>query len=118
LTADMGNELMIQANQTPGNQVIHAAGALSAATAGDMKDVLLAALEAGGPTVLDISGITEIDLPGLQLLCSAHQTFKRQDTVFRIEGRTEAVRSTACDAGYQMRSSVCPYRQGEECPWR
>lgn len=50
-------------------RVIHAAGALTIATAGELKRALLAAPAVAGD-ILDLSGLTEADLAGLQLLCS------------------------------------------------
>jgi anti-anti-sigma factor len=96
----MADQLSIRVEQKDGGRVVHAGGELSLAVAAEMRDVLLAAAESGEPVALNLAGITAIDLCGLQLLCSAQRTFETRGGSFVLQEISDAVRSTASDAGY------------------
>jgi len=114
----MEDGISIQFEQREGAQHMRVDGELSLASAGRMKSALLQLAASGGPAVINLAGITRIDLPGLQLLCSAHRTFCARNANFELSESSEEVRRTASDAGYLMRSSVCPYRRGDNCLWK
>jgi ABC-type transporter Mla MlaB component len=68
--------------------------------------------------VLDLAGATAIDLAGLQLLCSAHRTSRGGPRTFELRAVPERLRNTACAAGFDARTLVCPYRGDGACLWK
>jgi len=114
----MEDGISIRIERTLGVQILHAEGDLSLSTAGQMKSALLELVNIGEPAVIDLAGITGIDLSGLQLLCSAHRTFRWRHTDFELRERSGQLQRAASDAGYAMRSSVCPYRRDQNCLWK
>ena len=114
----MEEDIRIEWKQRAGERWVRVEGELSVAGASELKNVLLEALETGEPAVADLSAVSAIDLAGLQLLCSAHRTFRGRESSFEVSERSQAVRTTAASAGFQMSSSVCPYRRDSDCLWR
>ena len=101
-----------------GDRAPRVEGELRIPEAGRLRDALLAALEPGGATVLDVSGVSDADLGGLQLLCSAHRTYRRRGARFELRGISEPLRLAARAAGFETRSMVCPHRVGDDCLWK
>src|ERR1043165_6353755 len=114
----MTSELRITVDEAEGGTAMAAAGTLSAGTAGPLLEALRKACGTGGPAVLDLTGITGLDLRGLELVCSAHRTVQRRGSTFALGRVSNAVIEAARDAGYDSRTSVWPYRVGEDCMWR
>jgi len=100
-------------------RVVVLEGELRLAQAANVRRELLDALRPGQTTVADLSGVTEVDLAGLQLICSAHRTYRNRQACFRVRGMPDAMRRTAEAAGFDAHHSVCPYRAGDAgCIWR
>lgn len=62
----------------------------AAELAGAMK-ATLAQVPAGGEFELDLSGVTEMDCAGVQLLISARRSAHESGRVLRVAGRSPAV---------------------------
>jgi anti-anti-sigma factor len=94
-------------------------GELRLAQADQARRELLDALRPGQTTVADLAGVTEVDLAGLQLICSAHRTYRKRQACFRVRGMPDGMRRTAEAAGFEAHRSVCPYRTADSgCIWR
>ena len=100
------------------SRVLRISGVLNADSAADLRGSLLGALESADDLELDLRGVSEIDLCGLQLLCSAHRTFRRAGREVTLTAASEAVWNAADAAGYDARNSVCSIRNGGHCLWR
>ena len=111
-------ELKLRVEHSGNTRTIHADGELSIMTAGDLRTALIEALQPGVSTVLEASGISAVDLAGLQLVCSAHRTYRTNEASFRFGGASETLRATAAAAGFESRHSSCPYRAGSDCLWK
>jgi anti-sigma B factor antagonist len=66
-------------------------GALTIYRAAELKETLLAALPAAGPLEVDLSGVTELDSAGLQLLMLTKITAQAQACELRLVGHSPAV---------------------------
>ncbi len=101
-----------------GGDILAIAGALTVQRAAELKTVLVDALARSGGVAVDLSGVTEIDLCGLQLLCSARRTAARSGKRFALAGPTpDAVRRAAEAAGACIRSG-CGAEDPATCPWK
>jgi len=85
--------------------------------ANELKRALLEALKSGENIVIDLEGLTDLDLSAMQLFCSAHRTSLRLGKRFVIhEQKSEAFKRLARDAGL-LRSLGCHKDPRESCLW-
>lgn len=113
------NECMhIESEEQEGARVVHVAGGLTLETAGRLQAVLVDALRPGAMVRLEAGEISRVDLCGLQLICSAHRTFRIKGACFELGETSEALRDAASAAGYQAIRSVCPFRKDLPCLWK
>ena len=70
-------------------------GPMSFARAVELRDTLLAALASdSGPLALDLSGVTELDSAGVQVLLLVKATANAQSKAFHLVGQSSAVLRT------------------------
>lgn len=92
-------------------------GEVTIRRAHELKDLLCSKLPDTDRLLIDMSGVTEIDLSGLQLFCSAHQTFAKRGGQLRLKGvPAESVRSAIEISGF-IREQSCPPDQNGHCLW-
>jgi anti-anti-sigma regulatory factor len=81
--------------------VVNFGTSLNLANVGEMKQRLLEALGSGGPLSLDATGLNEIDVTGLQLLCATHRHAAARGTkVSLTAGARPDIAATARAAGF------------------
>lgn len=82
-----------------------------------LKNAFIAALDNTKKLEMDIEGIEEIDLPVLQLFCSAHRTaiVKKKELILR-GACPEALRIIANDAGFASRACSA-HDENITCLW-
>ena len=91
-------------------------GEMTIQHAASLKTMLLKAAEDGG-LALDCSSVTEIDVAGLQLLCSAHRTFTKWGKGFSLAGEKPApFKQTVRESGY-AREKGCSLDRDGSCVW-
>lgn len=101
----------------PSVAVVSISGPMTVQYAGELKSALLAVLNNAGRIHLDVANVTEVDLAGLQLLCSAHRTSVQQNKEFAFcEGYNEVVKKIGREAGFQ-RHVGCALDKGNSCIW-
>jgi anti-anti-sigma regulatory factor len=91
--------ILIRTSPESGARVLHVSGNLSIATAGELRQALLAALGEPGRTVLDLAALTAADLSGMQLLSSARQSWSRAGAELEFAGVPQWLRTMAAQAG-------------------
>ena len=115
-----GFEMTMQRWQDPGapeKQGLKLLGQVTVTQAAGFREALLEALGAAGELVVDLSGVTEIDLTGLQLLCAAHQSAQAAGKQFSVnDGGNRAYLDTVANAGFQ-RHVGCARDHSGTCIW-
>jgi anti-anti-sigma factor len=71
-------------------------GELTISHVAEIKDAMVKALDEDGDLVLVTEQVTEIDVAGLQLLCSAVCTARERQVALRVAGGSPS--STICEA--------------------
>jgi anti-anti-sigma factor len=81
----------------------------------ELKRFFLDALEGRHSLKLNMTGVSKVDLFGLQVLCSAHRFAMKADKDLALSGQLpEALRDAIVMAGYG-RTASCP--ADKTCPW-
>jgi anti-anti-sigma factor len=92
-----------------GNITLVLDGELTIRRARQIKDILLAQLQAGKATDLDLTDVSAIDISGLQLLCSAHRTLKKSGGDLRVASQLPAsIAQIVRTAGFARRRDCRP----------
>jgi ABC-type transporter Mla MlaB component len=103
--------------ETPGKQGLKLVGSLTIGQAAGFKEALVAALSEASELQVDISGITEIDLTGLQLLGASHRSALDRGKLFRVEtGGNQSYLDTVVNAGFR-RHVGCAKDVNGTCIW-
>jgi len=103
--------------QTGGMGVLHLKGALTIQQAGDLKDALLRVLSNAEQVGLSLEQVTEVDISGLQVLCSAFRTALTRNRRLLLSGPIpKSFSRTAADSGFSCRSG-CSADPKTRCPW-
>jgi len=98
--------------------VVAIEGAMSIEHAGEIRDGLLQAFGAGKRVELSLAEVTEVDLSGLQLLCSAHRTSLARHLGFRVTGEENGRFAAMARAAGLPRHVGCPGDQFGTCVWK
>jgi anti-anti-sigma regulatory factor len=102
---------------TGGKGVLKVSGGVTIGEAGDLRQALLAALDEAKEVEVDVSGMTGIDLTGLQLMCAAHQSAGKSGKSLHIfDGGNGTFRDMATAAGFR-RHTGCAYDRACSCIW-
>ena len=114
------DDLTLERAQDPGvvgKQVLKVSGGVTIGDACGFHEALVAALEGASELQVDLSGVTGIDLTGLQLLCAAHQSAVRGGKWLHItDGGNMTFRDMAVGAGFQ-RHVGCARDTTFSCIW-
>jgi anti-anti-sigma factor len=103
--------------QTGGAGVLNLEGALTVQQAKDLKDALLSALGSADQVSLRLEQVTEIDIAGLQVLCSAYRTAMARNKGLILSGPVpDGFAKAVADSGYSCRSG-CSANSKTKCPW-
>jgi anti-anti-sigma factor len=93
-------------------------GELNILDAEELKKVFLDALGTCGSVLVHVKNVEDIDLPSIQLLCSAHKTALNLDKSFAfIDSVPAVIRQTFISAGYS-RHIGCSFDRNNTCLWR
>lgn len=114
------HETSFQLQQPPGSgegQVLKVSGEVTIRDARGFHEALLAALEGANELRVDLRGMTDIDLAGLQLLCAAHHSAGRAGKSLEIvDGGNTTFRDMATGAGFR-RHAGCGRDVSGNCIW-
>lgn len=100
-----------------GQLTITIGGRLAIDTAATLKDFLLEQLPAATCIRLDTCSLEEIDLTGMQLLCSACWTAQSENKTFQFSGTPAPCLTTAINnLGFQDHK-ICKHNADISCIW-
>lgn len=91
-------------------------GAMTVGNAVELRERLLEAFAGGEPVELSLAGMTDIDVTGLQLVCSCHKTAMARGVEFTVTDGTEALSFVAAVAG-MYRHQGCVEDVAGTCVW-
>jgi anti-anti-sigma factor len=97
--------------------VMAIAGPMTVQYAGELRDHLLEVFAKAKNVTVDLSGVTDIDVAGLQLLCSAHRTADYAKTRFAMTGGQGAVIREAAEVAGLQRQTGCSEDVCNTCLW-
>jgi len=103
--------------EAPGTQVLRLAGSVTIGEAAGLKEALLLALGAASSLRVDLSGVTEIDLTGLQLLGACHRSSLASGKLFSLENGGNRNYLDTVDASGFRRHVGCVRDTGGTCIW-
>ena len=96
---------------------INAAGRLCIDTAAELQQFLLAQATQGSTVKLDLSAIDDIDLTGIQVICSACRTMLDNSRPFQLTGSLPAAVTSAKEALGLQRQIACKHNDNKPCIW-
>lgn len=115
------DEITLERSRAPeaqGRQTLKVSGRVTIAQALGFQEELLGALAEADELQLDLSGVTAMDLSGLQLLCAAHLSAETAGKTLRIsDGANEIFRGVAAAAGF-LRHVGCARDTTCSCIWQ
>ena len=92
-------------------------GPMTIGQAGELRAGLLKAFDLGKRVELSLTGVTEVDITGLQLLCSSHRTSLAKELDLSVTGADgERFSSVALLAG-MLRHAGCAQDSAGTCVW-
>jgi anti-anti-sigma regulatory factor len=92
-------------------------GGLTVVHAAEIRKALLKALKAADGVVIDAGNVTNVDISGLQLLCSAHRMAAESGKRISYTGKLPgAFQKAAEEAGYE-RPAGCRFACEKNCFW-
>jgi ABC-type transporter Mla MlaB component len=101
----------------PGSVELKITGPMNVANVGEVLMQLLAAYDRSESVTIDLSGVTEIDAAGLQLLCSSHRSSIFSNKGFRITGQEQPEILKAAESMGGVRKSGCTLDTKHICLW-
>ncbi|CAG0985698.1 hypothetical protein GEOBC_02079 [Geobacteraceae bacterium] len=106
-----------QSTEQGGTFVLRVGGDLTIPFAGEFRGALLDAFDAAGRVVVNLEGVSAVDITGLQLLCSAHRSACAREKGFGVEGLTNSVLAEAVGLAGFRRHVGCAADVGKSCIW-
>jgi anti-anti-sigma regulatory factor len=97
--------------------VLKLKGSWTIERANELKGVLLEILNSCEHMLIELEGLTELDLTTVQLFCSAHRTSLRLGKHLTFhEKKSDTFKRMALDAGF-VRTLGCHKDHDEKCLW-
>ncbi|MDA8414044.1 MAG: STAS domain-containing protein [Desulfobacteraceae bacterium] len=103
--------------ETPSVKEIGISGPMTIQHAGEIRTVLLEALTEAEEVRMEMAQVTEIDVVGLQLLCSAHRTSAGLNKRFTLGGCNETSVTEAMRMSGFARHVGCVQDINHTCLW-
>jgi ABC-type transporter Mla MlaB component len=101
----------------PGKELLKLSGSVTIGEAAGLRQALVKALEAADELRLDLGGVTEIDLTGLQLLCATQLSAFGLGRQFDINaGGNGVFLDAVCNAGLQRHAGLVRDAAGNGIP--
>jgi anti-anti-sigma regulatory factor len=96
--------VIVESAAAPGEMTVQVRGSLTIALAREAHAALVKAFAKAQQVLLDLEGVEEIDLTGLQLVCAAHRSSSNAGKGFQVKGHdSEPVARAAVKAGFLRR---------------
>lgn len=93
-------------------------GEMTVAQASELREGLLKAFEMGKGVEFSLAGVDQVDLTGLQLICSAHRTALLKGVPFTVIGADSGAVSSAAELAGMLRHTGCVQDVNQTCVWK
>ena len=100
-----------------GTLVLRVGGELTIPFAGEFRGALLEAFDAAERLIVDLEGVSTLDITGLQLLCAAHRTACARGKGFGVAGLSNSALTEAAGLAGFERHVGCAVDVGKTCLW-
>jgi len=101
----------------PGTRILSLRGSMTIQHGPEIKAALVEALAGGAALLLDLEGVTEIDVIGLQFICSTHRASIAEHKGFSVsKSGNRVVEEAAWEAGFN-RHTGCVQDTEHTCIW-
>ena len=114
------DEYSVQVETVPGavgSVVIKVTGPTDITNISSLLLHLMDAFERAESISIDLSGVTKIDVAGLQLFCSSHRSSIFANKGFRITGQNQPAIWEAARTSGQLRTIGCAFDTQHSCIW-
>ena len=98
--------------------VVRVSGPMTIDTISELKNAMLKAFGLGKEVQLSLAAVTDVDLTGLQLLCSSHRTSIIKELGFSITGAEGEALSAVSQLAGMLRHTGCAQDVGGTCLWK
>jgi anti-anti-sigma regulatory factor len=92
-------------------------GALTIERSGEFRQALMDALAGAQKVILDMTRVQDMDIPALQLICSACKTAAAADKIFTFAGELPACLMGLKDGIGACLNSPCSHNGNASCIW-
>jgi len=100
-----------------GEIIVTSGGRLTIENAAEFSRILREALEASKNVAIEFEPAVEIDITGVQVLCSACKSAARSGSTFSCHGpQPEALEGIITSSGAE-RNAVCKHNNNSTCIW-
>lgn len=108
---------MFEFIEAEGRTTLALRGSMTIQHAGAFREALTTWIGKDGELALRLAALEEIDLTGLQLICSLHRSLIHRDQALILEdGLPDHLRSFARKAGFDG-AGGCQWIASKGCPW-
>lgn len=111
--------LTIERREEEGGEtlVLAVRGELTIPFAGEFREALVNAFDRAARVVVDVAGVSAVDITGLQLLCSAHRSSYARNKALRLAGEEAGAFADAVGLAGFERHVGCDRDAGKSCIW-
>jgi anti-sigma B factor antagonist len=109
-----GRQMVFQTEETEGNVKVRIEGSLSIYKAVDLRNAFLACLQKDTVIECDMSGVTDCDAAGLQILFAAHKTANQMKRSLYFNEVPQVVLETLSDLGLRADKLMAVARDPEK----
>jgi ABC-type transporter Mla MlaB component len=98
--------------------VVAISGPMTINMISELKSVMLKAFSLGKEVQMSLAGVTEVDLTGLQLICSSHRTSVCLEQDFSVTGAEGEALSSVSQLAGMTRHTGCAQDINSTCVWK
>lgn len=100
-----------------GEIIVTSGGRLTIENAAEFSRILREALEASKKVAIEFEPDVEIDITGIQILCSACKSAAQADSILSYHGpQPQALADVIASSGAE-RNAICKFNNNSNCSW-
>ena len=113
----MGADL-VKVSKKKDRTVVSVRGTMTVSQAVELQEGLLQAFQEGKGVEIQLSEVTEVDITGLQLMCSSHRTSLLKQVPLTITGGDARIFFAVAEQAGMLRHTGCSQDLTGTCVWR